>query len=88
MYFQEWPEDESSVDIESVCEPQLKRLPPLLWLELTALFDKYSLPFQKRKPPKKKRKEGNQIMHITLFNLFFLFFHPIPNYLSMEKRTG
>ncbi|CAH0405581.1 unnamed protein product [Chilo suppressalis] len=55
---EEWPEDESCVDIESVPEPQLKRLPPLLWLELTALFDRYSLPFHKRKPPKKKRKEG------------------------------
>lgn len=55
---QEWPEEDSNVDIESIGEPQLKRLPPLLWLELTALFDKYSLPFQKRKPPKKKRKEG------------------------------
>jgi Rho GTPase-activating protein 18/28/40 len=58
MRAQEWPEDEGCVDIESVPEPQLKRLPPLLWLELTALFDRYSLPFHKRKPPKKKRKEG------------------------------
>lgn len=63
---EEWPEPDSNVDIESVCEPQLKRLPPLLWLELTALFDKYSLPFQKRKPPKKKRKEEGNVFGVCL----------------------
>ncbi|KAJ0182808.1 hypothetical protein K1T71_002177 [Dendrolimus kikuchii] len=69
VHEEEWPEDESSVDIESVCEPQLKRLPPLLWLELTALFDKYSLPFQKRKPPKKKRKEEGNVFGVSLETL-------------------
>lgn len=55
---EEWPEDDSTVDIENIGEPQLKRLQPLIWLELTTMFDRYSLPFQKRKTPKKKRKEG------------------------------
>lgn len=66
---EEWPEENSSVDIESIGEPQLKRLPPLLWLELTALFDRYSLPFQKRKPPKKKRKEEGSVFGISLETL-------------------
>ncbi|XP_075991922.1 rho GTPase-activating protein conundrum-like isoform X2 [Anticarsia gemmatalis] len=66
---EEWPEEESSVDIESIGEPQLKRLPPLLWLELTALFDRYSLPFQKRKPPKKKRKEEGSVFGVSLETL-------------------
>ncbi|XP_073958094.1 rho GTPase-activating protein conundrum isoform X2 [Choristoneura fumiferana] len=66
---EEWPEDGSSVDVESLSEPQHKRLPPLLWLELTALFDKYSLPFQKRKPPKKKRKEEGSVFGVSLETL-------------------
>lgn len=66
---EEWPEEDSCVDIESVSEPQLKRLPPLLWLELTALFDRYSLPFQKRKPPKKKRKEEGSVFGVSLETL-------------------
>ncbi|KAI8437997.1 hypothetical protein MSG28_010655 [Choristoneura fumiferana] len=68
-FVQEWPEDGSSVDVESLSEPQHKRLPPLLWLELTALFDKYSLPFQKRKPPKKKRKEEGSVFGVSLETL-------------------
>ncbi|XP_030021063.2 rho GTPase-activating protein conundrum isoform X3 [Manduca sexta] len=66
---EEWPEEESSVDIETICEPQLKRLQPLLWLELTALFDKFSLPFHKRKPPKKKRKEEGAVFGVSLETL-------------------
>lgn len=66
---EDWPEEDSSVDIESIGEPQLKRLPPLLWLELTALFDRYSLPFQKRKPPKKKRKEEGSVFGVSLETL-------------------
>lgn len=59
---EEWPEEDSTVDIENIGEPQLKRLQPLIWLELTTMFDRYSLPFQKRKPPKKKRKEGGVLI--------------------------
>ncbi|CAB3239553.1 unnamed protein product [Arctia plantaginis] len=66
---EDWPEEDSSVDIESIEEPQLKRLPPLLWLELTALFDRYSLPFQKRKSPKKKRKEEGSVFGVSLETL-------------------
>ncbi|CAH1639396.1 unnamed protein product [Spodoptera littoralis] len=66
---EEWPEEDSTVDIESIGEPQLKRLPPLLWLELTALFDRYSLPFQKRKSPKKKRKEEGSVFGVSLETL-------------------
>ncbi|KAL0851591.1 hypothetical protein ABMA28_007373 [Loxostege sticticalis] len=66
---EEWPEEDSCVDIESLPEPQLKRLPPLLWLELTALFDRYSLPFHKRKPPKKKRKEEGNVFGVSLETL-------------------
>ncbi|KAJ8736672.1 hypothetical protein PYW08_007328 [Mythimna loreyi] len=66
---EDWPEEDSTVDIESIGEPQLKRLPPLLWLELTALFDRYSLPFQKRKSPKKKRKEEGSVFGVSLETL-------------------
>ncbi|XP_072947765.1 rho GTPase-activating protein conundrum-like isoform X1 [Epargyreus clarus] len=66
---EEWPEEGSSVDIESLSEPQLKKLQPLLWLELTALFDRYSLPFHKRKPPKKKRKEEGSVFGVSLETL-------------------
>ncbi|XP_049875892.1 rho GTPase-activating protein conundrum isoform X2 [Pectinophora gossypiella] len=66
---EDWPEENSTVDIEDVGEPQLKRLLPLVWLELTALFDRYSLPFQKRKPPKKKRKEEGQVFGVALETL-------------------
>ncbi|XP_063357803.1 rho GTPase-activating protein conundrum isoform X1 [Cydia amplana] len=66
---EEWPEDGSVVDVESIGEPQLKRLPQLLLLELTALFDKYSLPFQKRKPSKKKRKEEGSVFGVSLETL-------------------
>ncbi|CAH0724502.1 unnamed protein product, partial [Brenthis ino] len=66
---EEWPEPDSTVDIETVGEPQLKKLQPLLWLELTALFDRYSLPFHKRKPPKKKRKEEGAVFGVALETL-------------------
>ncbi|XP_068626300.1 rho GTPase-activating protein conundrum isoform X2 [Battus philenor] len=66
---EEWPEEDSNVDIESVGESTLKKLQPLLWLELTALFDRYSLPFHKRKPPKKKRKEEGSVFGVSLETL-------------------
>ncbi|CAH2049890.1 unnamed protein product, partial [Iphiclides podalirius] len=66
---EEWPEEDSTVDIETVGEPMLKKLQPLLWLELTALFDRYSLPFHKRKPPKKKRKEEGSVFGVSLETL-------------------
>ncbi|XP_038207662.1 rho GTPase-activating protein conundrum isoform X2 [Zerene cesonia] len=66
---EEWPEPNSDVDIESLNESQLKKLQQLLWLELTALFDKYSLPFHKRKAPKKKRKEEGSVFGVSLETL-------------------
>ncbi|XP_047520127.1 rho GTPase-activating protein conundrum isoform X1 [Pieris napi] len=66
---EEWPEHDSTVDIESLGESQFKKLQPLLWLELTALFDKFSLQFHKRKPPKKKRKEEGAVFGVALETL-------------------
>ncbi|KAF7389268.1 rho GTPase-activating protein conundrum [Vespula maculifrons] len=45
--------------IESLSQRDLTRLQPLLWLELTAVFDKYNVPLKKRKPNKRRRKAGN-----------------------------
>ncbi|KAG7311036.1 hypothetical protein JYU34_003894 [Plutella xylostella] len=66
---EDWPEAGSAVDIESVPESQLKRLAPLLLLELTTLFDRYGLPFHKRKPTKKKRKEEGNVFGVSLETL-------------------
>ncbi|KAK9299250.1 hypothetical protein QLX08_007622 [Tetragonisca angustula] len=45
--------------IETLTQRDLTRLRPLLWLELTAVFDKYNLPLKKRKPNKRRTKAGN-----------------------------
>lgn len=45
--------------IESLSQRDLTRLQPLLWLELTAVFDKYNVPLKKRKPNKRRRKGSN-----------------------------
>ncbi|XP_034939722.1 rho GTPase-activating protein conundrum isoform X2 [Chelonus insularis] len=45
--------------VELLSQRDLTRLQPLLWLELTAVFDKYNLPLTKRKPNKRRRKAGN-----------------------------
>ncbi|KAF3428676.1 hypothetical protein E2986_06812 [Frieseomelitta varia] len=42
--------------IETLTQRDLTRLQPLLWLELTAVFDKYNLPLKKRKPNKRRTK--------------------------------
>lgn len=42
--------------IELLTQRDLTRLQPLLWLELTAVFDKYNLPLVRRKPNKRRRK--------------------------------
>lgn len=59
---QMWPEDGIAVNIEELSETHLRKLMPLLWLDLTALYDRHNLPFQKRKPYKKKRKEGKLLV--------------------------
>ncbi|XP_039753640.1 rho GTPase-activating protein conundrum isoform X2 [Pararge aegeria] len=66
---EEWPEEDSTVDIETLNESQVKKLQPILWLDLTTLFDRYSLPFHKRKSPKKKRKEEGMVFGVALETL-------------------
>nr|XP_012149325.1 PREDICTED: rho GTPase-activating protein 28-like isoform X2 [Megachile rotundata] len=45
--------------IEALTQRDFTRLQPLLWLELSAVFDKYNIPLKKRKPNKRKTKAGN-----------------------------
>lgn len=45
--------------VEMLSQRDLTRLHPLLWLELTAVFDKYNVPLKKRKPNKRRTKAGN-----------------------------
>lgn len=45
--------------VEMLSQRDLTRLKPLLWLELTAIFDKYNVPLTKRKPNKRRAKAGN-----------------------------
>ncbi|KAL0100140.1 hypothetical protein PUN28_019524 [Cardiocondyla obscurior] len=46
-------------DVELLSQRDFTRLQPLLWLELTAIFDKYNIPLTRRKPNKRRRKSGN-----------------------------
>ncbi|KAF7991346.1 hypothetical protein HCN44_002908 [Aphidius gifuensis] len=45
--------------VEMMSQRDITRLQPLLWLELSAVFDKYNVPLVKRKPAKRRRKAGN-----------------------------
>ncbi|XP_015438459.1 PREDICTED: rho GTPase-activating protein 18 [Dufourea novaeangliae] len=45
--------------VETLSQRDLTRLQSLLWLELTAVFDKYNLPLKKRNPNKRRTKAGN-----------------------------
>lgn len=45
--------------IELLSQRELTRLQPLLWLDLTAVYDKYNVPLTKRKPNKRRRKGNN-----------------------------
>ena len=42
--------------VELLSQREFTRLKPLLWLELTAVYDKYNVPLTKRKPNKRRRK--------------------------------
>lgn len=42
---------------------------PLLWLELSAIFDKFSIPCKKRIPYKRKRKELGNVFGVSLSTL-------------------
>lgn len=49
-------DDYARQDVELLSQRDFTRLQPLLWLELTAIFDKYNLPLTRRKPNKRRRK--------------------------------
>lgn len=49
-------EDYARQDVDLLSQRDLTRLQPLLWLELTAIFDKYNIPLTRRKPNKRRRK--------------------------------
>jgi len=49
-------DDYARQDIELLSQRDFMRLQPLLWLELTAIFDKYNIPLSRRKPNKRRRK--------------------------------
>lgn len=55
--------------VDSLGEADLSKLRPLLFLELTALFDSCNIRFQKRKPHKRKRREDGSIFGASLSNL-------------------
>lgn len=50
---------QNRLGVETLTQRDLTRLQALLWLELTAVFDKYNLPLKKRKPNKRRTKAGN-----------------------------
>lgn len=58
--------DEVSCDINSVPEGELKKLQPVLWLELATIFDKHHISLDRRKPFKRKRKEEGNVFGVSL----------------------
>lgn len=58
--------NEPGCDVESLSESNLKKLHPLLWLELASLFDKHHINLDKRKPFKRKRKEEGNLFGVSL----------------------
>lgn len=58
--------NEPGCDVESLSESNLKKLQPLLWLELASLFDKHHINLDKRKPFKRKRKEEGNLFGVSL----------------------
>lgn len=65
----EWNEQEykePGCDIAELNENDLKKLQPLLWLELASIFDLHSVAFDKRKPFKRKRKEEGSVFGVSL----------------------
>lgn len=57
---------EPCCDIATLAEADLKRLQPLLWLELATLFDRHHVSLDKRKPYKRKRKEEGHVFGVSL----------------------
>lgn len=58
--------DEVCCDIDNVSESDLKKLQPVLWLELAAIFDKHHINVDRRKPFKRKRKEEGNVFGVSL----------------------
>lgn len=57
---------ECGCDIAQLNEHELKKLQPLLWLELASIFDRHNVAFDKRKPFKRKRKEEGHVFGVSL----------------------
>lgn len=57
---------ELGCDIADLNENDLKKLRPLLWLELASIFDRHNVAFDKRKPFKRKRKEEGNVFGVSL----------------------
>lgn len=51
---------QNRLGVETLTQRDLTRLQALLWLELTAVFDKYNLPLKKRKPNKRRTKGSHR----------------------------
>jgi Rho GTPase-activating protein 18/28/40 len=58
--------DEVCSDINSIPEGDIKKLQPVLWLELATIFDKHHIALDKRKPFKRKRKEEGNVFGVSL----------------------
>jgi Rho GTPase-activating protein 18/28/40 len=58
--------DEVCSDINSIPEGDIKKLQPVLWLELATIFDKHHISLDKRKPFKRKRKEEGNVFGVSL----------------------
>lgn len=58
--------DEICVDINDIPEGDIKRLQPILWLELATIFDKNKIALDRRKPFKRKRKEEGNVFGVSL----------------------
>lgn len=57
---------EPGCDIDDLNECELKKLQPLLWLEMASIFDRHNVAFDKRKPYKRKRKEEGNVFGVSL----------------------
>ncbi len=51
--------------VDTLSEEDLSKLRPLLFVELSAIFDKAAYPFPKIKPHKRKRKQGKNFYNMT-----------------------
>lgn len=58
--------DEVCLDINDIPEGDMKRLQPILWLELATIFDKNHISLDRRKPFKRKRKEEGNVFAVSL----------------------